>query len=185
MAASAYDSTGAEAIDAAPAGDRRRRVSLGPFGGALALGVIGLGLVAIGLGWNGAAGSGGEINHLPNLNAQLPWLLSGGFLGLALVLLGVGLMITQSHRTDRAQLEARLVELIDATRAGGETGRPAAPADLRELVVAGSASYHSPQCRLVDGRQGADYLTPAEAQSRGLSPCRICRPAGSNVSVRR
>jgi len=42
--------------------------------------------------------------------------------------------------------------------------------------VAGSASYHVPGCRLVDGREDARYLLPTEARARGLSACRVCRP---------
>ena len=50
------------------------------LGGGLGLFIVALGLLAIGLGWNGMAGGGGEVNGVPNLNAQLPWLLSGGIL---------------------------------------------------------------------------------------------------------
>lgn len=160
-------------------------VSIGPFGGTVAVVLVAAGLLVIGIGWNGAAGSGSYVNGVPDIRAQLPWLISGGVLGLALVVLGAALMVTQSHRADRARLEARLEELTDAIRAGGLSapagaGRVAggaAPADLVGLVVAGASSYHAPTCRLVEGRDTVEYLTPAEARDRGLSACRICKPA--------
>jgi hypothetical protein len=159
-------------------GFRARLASFSPaaFGGIFALVVVAIGLVAIGIGWNGAAGSGGQINQVSDLRAQLPWLLSGGFLGLAIVVFGAGLMIVQAAREDRSRLEARLEEIAGLLARGVGA---AAPRDVAGLVVAGVASYHSPDCRLVDGREDATYLTAAEARERGLAPCRICNPQGA------
>ena len=158
-------------------------VSVGPFGGTVAVVLVAAGLLVIGIGWNGAAGSGSYVGGVPDIRAQIPWLISGGCLGVALVVVGAALMVTQSHRTDRARLEAKLEELADALRASGGvapglvsgTGRAPAAA-LEGLVVAGASSYHRPDCRLVEGRDGVEYLTPEEAQQRGLAPCRICKP---------
>lgn len=154
-------------------------VSIGPFGGTVAVVLVAAGLLVIGIGWNGAAGSGSYVNGIPDIRAQIPWLISGGCLGVALVVIGAALMVTQSHRTDRARLEARLEELSDALRSLG--GAPAADrgrmAAGSGMVVAGASSYHRPDCRLVEGRTDAALLTPAEAQGRGLSACRICKPA--------
>lgn len=163
-------------------------VSVGPFGGTVAVVFIAVGLLVIALGWNGAAGSGGEVNGIPDIRAQIPWLISGGALGLALVVVGAALMVTQAHRADRARLEAQLQELNDALRGSGPAGAPArtapsAPVTARSagadqgLVVAGASSYHSPGCRLVEGREDLERLSPAEAAGRGLKPCRICKPA--------
>jgi type IV secretory pathway VirB2 component (pilin) len=155
-------------------------VSIGPFGGTVAVVLVAAGLLVIGIGWNGAAGSGSYVNGVPDIRAQIPWLISGGCLGVALVVIGAALMVTQSHRTDRARLEARLEELSDAVRAmaggAGGRGRARAAAAAPGMVVAGASSYHRPDCRLVEGRDNAEYLTPAEAQERGLAPCRICKP---------
>jgi hypothetical protein len=162
---------------------RLRRLTPGSFAGRLGLLVVGLGLVIIGIGWNGASGPGGEVNHLPVVQAQLPWLLSGGFLGLGIVVFGAALLVAHSHREDRARLESRLADVVESIerlqRLPG-TGL-ASPADLRGLVVAGSASYHDPGCRLVEGRRGQQLLTPAEAVAAGLAPCRICRPTAPPV----
>ncbi|MDQ1711353.1 MAG: hypothetical protein QOE45_803 [Frankiaceae bacterium] len=147
---------------------------LGRFGGRLASVVMLGGLVAIGIGWNGAAG-------VLDIRAQFPYLLSGGLIGLSLVVIGASLMLVQAHREDRARLEAKLDELIEAV--GGSFAGSRAPQDLTGLVVAGSASFHVPGCRLVDGREEVAYLTPDEARARFLMPCRVCQPEPSNVTT--
>ena len=147
----------------------------GRFGGRLAIVVMLAGFVFIAAGWNGAAG-------LLDLRAQFPYLISGGLVGLSLVVVGAALMIVQAHREDRARLEAKLDQLIDAVANSG-LGGSRAPQDLTGLVVAGSASYHVPGCRLVDGREDVAYLTPDEAKARFLAPCRVCQPEPSNVTT--
>lgn len=155
----------------------RLRSGAGRFGGGLAIALIGGGLLAIGLAWNQAAGT-------TLLQQQMSYLISGGLTGIALVILGAALMVLQGYREERSRLEAKLDELIAATaRSGGGRVPAAAPADLAGLVAAGSASYHVPGCRLVDGREEVEYLTPEEAQRRFLQPCRVCSPQPSNVEV--
>ncbi|HWH27987.1 MAG TPA: hypothetical protein VNU26_03320 [Mycobacteriales bacterium] len=153
--------------------------SFGALGGKAGLVLAGLGLLAIGIGWNGAAGQ-------LALLGQMPYLISGGLLGLALVILGAAMLIVQSAREDRAMLEAKLDLLAEAVLEAGGRVRPDAPGDVSGLVVAGTASYHVPGCRLVDGREETTYLTPQEAVGRGLKPCRVCQPelATPEVTVR-
>src|SRR4051794_28253726 len=74
-------------------------LSFGQLGAKLAVLVIALGLVVIGVGWNGAASQ-------TNFVAQFPYLISGGILGLALVVVGAALLVVQGAREDRARLEA-------------------------------------------------------------------------------
>jgi hypothetical protein len=147
-----------------------------PFG----LIVVFVGLVVIGVGWNGAAGPGGEVNHVPLVQAQLPWLLSGGFLGLAIVVVGAALIVADSHRQAEARLASRMDALLDALEK-----REAAPAWAGEqeqagsaegAVLAGSASYHRPGCRLARRRPEARLIPRAVAEAEGLSPCRVCHP---------
>lgn len=150
------------------------RYSPGKLGGLLAFVFVGLGLLLIGLGYNGAAGR-------ITLAAQFPYLLSGGFVGLALVVFGTGLMVNQSAREDRQRLEGVLLQLLDAQGAASSTR---APADADGLYAAGVSSFHKPGCRLVDGREEVTYVTAAEAASRSLKACRVCQPADStNVTV--
>ena len=158
-----------------PAEDAQpRRFRPGSYGGFLGLLIIALGIVAIGLGWNGAA-------TYIDYRRQFPYLISGGLLGLGLIIVGAALMIVHSAREDRARLETRLEE-IAALLARGVVA-DSAPRDVAGLVVAGASSYHSPTCRLAEGRDDATYLTSAEAQGRGLTACRICRPDEQPATV--
>lgn len=144
------------------------------FGAKLGVGLIGLGLVVIGLGWFGASGRGGQVDGTTTVTAQLPYLLSGGFLGLSLVVVGTGLLVSQSARLDQARIELLLEQNLTG---GAALAVGAVPSDAGTLVAAGAASFHDPACRHVDGRRDVDYVTVDEALSRGLQPCRLCQPS--------
>ena len=153
---------------------RRLNLNLGAVAGWLGTLLVGVGLLIIGIGWNGAA------SHLIVVQ-QLPYLLSAGFLGLGVVVFGAALMLVQAQRTERARVEAKLEELIDVVSRGAAA--PAAPSliadstiSVADVVVAGASSYHSSDCRLVSGRDETEFITRAEAHERGLSACRICKP---------
>ena len=162
---------------------KHRRVNLprlrpGAFGGGLGLLVVAVGLLVIGIGWNGAAGAGGEINGIPTLSAQLPWLISGGVLGLGLVVFGAALVIVHNARVDRARLESKLDELVEAVARGGagNAGAVITPSSAAGIFAAGGSSYHRPDCRLVTGRGDIEYVTGAEVAVRELKACRVCHP---------
>src|SRR3954471_5297348 len=84
-----------EASSDAPVADAdpptRRAAPSSLLGGRLALVVMGLGLLVIGFGWYGISGRGAQIDGSTDVRAQLPYLVSGGFLGLALVVIGAAL----------------------------------------------------------------------------------------------
>ncbi|HEV7887950.1 MAG TPA: hypothetical protein VGO92_10350 [Acidimicrobiales bacterium] len=162
----------------------------GKLGGQLGLGCCAIGLLAIGLAWNGAAG-------IDFVSGQIPYLLSGGAFGLALVVIGMGLVAVQNSRRDRAILQNQLSELSTAvnrlanavgaggagTNGGGASyGAPAAQAVAPGMVVVGSTSFHRPDCRLAQGKNlGVMPVEAAEAE--GLSPCRICNPTADDGAV--
>jgi hypothetical protein len=147
------------------------------LGGKLGLAFCLAGLGLIWAGWNGAA-------TYNDIRKQFPYLISGGIAGLALVVIGVGLMIIQSQRADRVQLEANLVELR-AILDRMTSGPAATSAELDEtLVVAGPNAYHRPGCKLVAGRD-LPTLSVDQAAAAGLDPCRTCRPAEAETETGR
>ena len=153
--------------------------------------LVPVGLLVILLGWFGAS-------RTPNVFEQVPYLISGGLLGLALVFLGAFLYfahwltrLVQEQRTrSAAVVDAvnRLAEALDrrpppvmpaavvqATAGNGGGGaRPPAVAEVTaDLVVTGSGTLaHRRSCRVVVGKAG---VRPVAASER-LAACRLCRP---------
>ena len=150
--------------------------SFGALGGKAGLALAGIGLLVIGLGINVVTGQA-------LIQGQLAALMSGGFIGIALVILGAAMLIVQNSREDRAALEAKLDLVAEAILEAGGRVKADAPQDLSGLVVAGTASYHVPGCRLVDGREETTYLTPQEAVGNGLKACRVCQPENATPPV--
>ncbi|HEX4904789.1 MAG TPA: hypothetical protein VFU93_05000 [Acidimicrobiales bacterium] len=146
----------------------------GQLGGKLGVAVCIIGFVVIFLGWNGAA-------SFNDLRQQFPYVISGGIAGLAMVALGAALLVIEAARAERAELQSsiedlrRAIEGLGSVSSNGTTA--AAPAATSDLVVAGSASYHRPDCRLVAGREQSVLVTLDEAEEQGLAACRICTPS--------
>ena len=159
------------------------------LGGQLGLACIGIGLLLIGLAWNGAAG-------VDFVQGQIPYLLSGGFMGLSLVFIGIGLVIVENSRKDRSKLQAELQDLntaitrLAAAISAGSgtngstrttTSAPPVPTAL-DRVVLGRTSYHRPDCRLAEGKELVESTMEA-AEAEGLTPCRICVPDSSSAQI--
>jgi hypothetical protein len=79
------------------------------LGSKLGTGLCGAGVLLVFLGWNGAA-------SVDRVESQFPYLISGGIAGLCLVVIGVGLVVVQNQRSDRAMLQQSLRELEAAIR---------------------------------------------------------------------
>lgn len=82
------------------------------LGGQLGVGLCAVGFLLVFLGWNGAA----SVDRIPS---QFPYLISGGVAGLCFVVLGVGMLVVQNQRADRAALQATLRELQEALERAG------------------------------------------------------------------
>ena len=164
------------------AGDLRRRAGGARTGDRWLLVVGGtampLGLLLILLGWYGSAQTA-----LPF--EQTPYLISGGLLGLALVV-GGGLLyfaywLTLLVREGRAErervaqhqdrLERVLTELV--ARMVLTTGPPAASAVERVVRTPSGTLLHRPSCAAT---RGLDVVDVAVAVP-GLAACGLCQPA--------
>ncbi len=126
-----------------------------------------LGFAVIGFGWNGAAKEA-------LVDKQFPYLISGGLGGLGLVIFGGVLLLMAQLRAERAKLAAQIEEMGSVVSKAAAA--PAAEASANGRVVAGSATYHRPDCRLVEGKSDLDVVPVEVARERGLSACRVCGP---------
>jgi hypothetical protein len=137
-------------------------------GGAL----MPLGILLIVLGWLGAA-------RTPFAFEQTPYLISGGVLGLALVVSGgfvyfgywQSLRIRESRQQslDLTAVMSRLEALLTAT-GGAAAGGLAAAA---YVATPSGSIFHRPDCTVVAGRDDLSAVDPATTK---LEACRICSP---------
>lgn len=137
-----------------------------------------LGALALFLGWYGVSGQ--------TLTAkQIPYLVSGGLTGIALIVLAGVFLATedvrrQLSRLDRveeqvAQLHALFVDEMADAAATRASAAAATDADVL-LALPNGTSYHRPGCALVTGKTTALAVGPAQVRDRGLRPCRVCAP---------
>ncbi|MCU1621682.1 MAG: hypothetical protein QOJ09_2173 [Actinomycetota bacterium] len=140
-----------------------------------------LGVVLVLLGWYGAS-------HTVLLFEQIPYLISGGMLGLSLVMGGgfvyfaywMTLMVRE-NRTGRDEMQAVLLRMEELMQAQAQpqtrrtaTATAAASTDL--VATKTGTMLHRPDCVAVDGR---DNLRSVTATTAGLTPCKLCDPLGT------
>lgn len=130
------------------------------------------GFLAIFLAWNGAAG-------LDYVEGQLPYVISGGLIGLGLIGAGLTVVLVQSQRRESEVLAARLDELIETVRGGAGGAVASGPTAVPDeaAVIAGRSTFHLPSCHLIAGSTGLQAMSRDAALDRGLTPCRVCKPA--------
>lgn len=138
-----------------------------------------LGLIVLYIGYNGAATHANQVQ-------QIPYLVSGGFTGLVLVILGAAAMIAaviilheSSLREGMAILNDSIQEMTEALshRAFGAPDETT-PMNGQALVsvTRGASSFHRSECRLVAGKRTVKTLPRDEAERTGLLACRVCKP---------
>ncbi len=143
-----------------------------------------LGLLAILLGWHGAANS-------PYLFEQVPYLISGGLLGLGLVFAGgfvyFAYWVTRLVRDSRDQAaraeEAlqRIEQLLEPSPNGQQPARARARGPSRVskrpskpfVATPKGTMFHREDCTVVAGQS---KLRRVDAQAKGMQPCRLCDP---------
>jgi hypothetical protein len=130
-----------------------------------------LGVVFILLGWAGAS-------RTPLPFEQNDYLISGGLLGLALVMAGgftyFAYWQTVRIRESRSQATALTTAItrLEAMLSGGAVVG-AGPAAANLVATANGTIFHRPDCAAVLGR---DDLIRVDAATTTLRPCRICTP---------
>lgn len=173
----------------APARSLRRRISgldlrntWQAIAGAI---LLPLGIAAIVLGWNGAAH--GRVDQ-----QQIPYLISGGLLGLAGVMIGCFFywahwlyriydqadLHHQAAMQEQREMMRALIEALAQNRPGAEAvpGAPSANGAGRTFVATpAGTNFHSAGCPMVANRS-ANLRTVSEPETRGMKPCRVCEP---------
>lgn len=130
-----------------------------------------LGIVFVILAWIGTA-------YTNLVYKQIPYVVSGGLLGLGLII--VAGFLASSASADRTAHALRRDLRALAAQIG--TGTPAegipsvASANGRVLVVPGGRSYHVAGCPIVEGKEGVREMAPAQAIGSGLTACKLCGP---------
>jgi Na+/phosphate symporter len=158
-------------------GRARREIPIGRVlfvgGGAL----VALGVVAILLGWYGTA-------HTTRIYKQIPYMVSGGLLGLAFVMFGgfayFGYWLTRLLEDERRsaatleRIEALLQETATASATAAAVSAAAPAGAVAEVVATPTGNMaHRPDCSMVAGKRN---LVAVDPDTTDLAPCRICQP---------
>lgn len=116
------------------------------------------------------------------VSRQLPYVISGGIGGIALVFLGAALLGVDDLRRTTRRLDEIERQVGDLHRllldAAGERHDPVPAAGdngARVVALPEGQSYHRAECTAVR-HKAAVALTPGQATSRGLAACRLCDP---------
>lgn len=163
---------------------RGRQISVEHVLAGVSAVLLPLGLAVIALGWYGAA-------HTPYLFEQVPYLISGGLLGLGLAMVGGliyfgswmarGAAVQQRQTTEVAELLREIREQLReqptrTARRTGSSGNGKAPF----VATARGGMLHRPDCAVVSGRTD---LRPVSSSGDGLKPCAMCHPFDADVLV--
>lgn len=143
-----------------------------------------LGIAVIVLGWNGAA-------HGRVSQQQIPYLISGGILGLAGVLVGcffywghwlyriydqADLHHQQALREQRELMRELLEALGPRARSDAPAGVSSSNGALRTFVATPSGTnFHTAGCPMVSHRMG-ELRVVTEQDAQHMKPCRVCEP---------
>jgi hypothetical protein len=123
---------------------------------------------------------------------QIPYLVSGGLVGLAAITLGSRLLLIEDLRRDAGRLdrvEKAVQELHQVLLYRPDAPSPstvqasangaAVPAKL--TVLPGGESYHRSDCPVVGDKATGRSITLETAQRKGLHACPLCQPLHAGV----
>jgi hypothetical protein len=138
----------------------------------IAAGLLITGVVIVLLGWYGAANTN-------ILTEQVPYLISGGLLGMALIIVAAVVGSSASLERENRELRRDLTRLLAPGGLRSTPGLGSVPRgrsdDGRVVVVPGGRSYHATGCPIAEGKQGSE-MSLDEATEAGFSACKLCGP---------
>lgn len=179
--ASAPSVARAERLRTRAAGLRTRAGSADPGRRMLLVGgiLLPLGVLLVLIGWLGTA-------RTPLVFEQVPYVVSGGLLGLSLVVIGGFLyfsywqtLVIRTLRDSQSELTASLLRIegllavAAPSAAAPVSGAPASDGSEALVATATGTMLHRPDCSVVVGR---DRLRPVAAGAPGMTPCSLCQP---------
>jgi hypothetical protein len=135
------------------------------------LALLGAGVVFVVLGWYGAA-------HTNILTEQIPYLISGGLLGMGLIIVAGVMVAGASQERSTDELRREIARAFAAM--GSRAPDPGVRADTfssnghQVFVVPGGRSYHVAGCPILEGKEGVKELQPAQASASGYAACKLC-----------
>jgi hypothetical protein len=146
--------------------------------------LVALGALALFLGWYGVSGQS-------LTSKQLPYLVSGGLTGIALIVVGAAFLTTDGVRRQvgrLSELERKVDDLyslliVDAPDAPPDATPAAAapPAAVGQppdaVALTNGSSFHRIDCSLVTAKPNVVGVDKAAIKVRSLKPCRVCDPA--------
>jgi HAMP domain-containing protein len=158
--------------------------------------LVGAGAIAILIGYLG-------ISREALVAKQMPYLISGGILGLALVAVGTFYLATEELRRDSRRLDRlermvtqlhavllthpdappaeevdRLVRAFEATGPSGNGhAHPDAPIPGELVALRGSRRFHRANCPMVAGKTGVGPVSATTIREQRMQPCSMCEPA--------
>jgi hypothetical protein len=132
--------------------------------------MVPLGIALILLGWYGAA-------HKSLIIQQFPYLISGGILGLGLMITGglayFGYWITRLVHENRDHTQQLLLAIEKLATLAIEDDVAAPTGDGMLVATATGTMLHRPDCPVVANREGVRRV---KADAPGFVPCKICEP---------
>lgn len=142
-----------------------------------------LGALALFLGWYGVSGQA--------LTAkQLPYVVSGGLTGIALIIIAGVFLATEDIRRQLSRvddMERKLddlyglfVEDLAVPPQTHGTTRTGVAATGSFVALPAGSSYHRPECALVSGKSAAVAVDEKTIRARKLRPCRVCDPPAAD-----
>lgn len=133
--------------------------------------LLGTGVVLVILGWYGAA-------HTNILTEQIPYLISGGLLGLGLIIvagvLAAGAVQERSNDDLRSEIAQALAAMGSRAPDRGVRTDAFSSNGHHVFVVPGGRSFHQPGCPILEGKEGVQELEASKAEASGYAACKLC-----------